>query len=171
MALRGAAAWMMLVTASAVSTAHAAGFDPQRWPAHIGDTLGAVLTRWGQSATFGADCGSWRGPSVDMAMSWQGQELRVMALLRGDRVDGLRFERSGERSTALSQCQLQLDAFVKDWTGAEALAVGTEELLFDGPVLRTIRPALSNNRVVGRFEADYRASRSECRLALMRTAP
>jgi hypothetical protein len=159
----------LALSAAAVPVAPAAEFDPAHWPAQIGESLSAVLERWGEAATFGADCGSWRGPSVDTAVVWRGRELRVMGLLLGNRIDALRFERTGVRSADLPACQAQLQSFTQEWSQAAGLSAGAANLTYDGPTLRLISPALDDGRPVGTFEADYRASRAECRLALVRT--
>ncbi len=155
------------VLAAASVAAGPRDFDPLHPPAAIGETLAQVLARWGEAASFGADCGSWRGPSVDTLMRWRGDELRVMALLRGDRVTALRYERRSGRSPDFEHCLSQLNAFAAQWKGSGIDAGDAREPLYDGPVLRAVRPAMRQGLVNGSFEADYRASREECRVALI----
>lgn len=159
--------WFGLLLAFASAHAVALDFDPAHPPAAIGETLAQVLSRWGEAASFGADCGSWRGPSVDTQMRWRDEELRVMALLQADRVTALRYERRAGRTSSFTDCLTFLSGFAADWKGSGVQIGDAAEAVYDGPVQRSVRPALLKGLVGGRFEADYRASRGECRVALL----
>lgn len=163
--------WFGLLLAFASAHAVALDFDPAHPPAAIGETLAQVLSRWGEAASFGADCGSWRGPSVDRHLRWHDEELRVMALLRADRVTALRYERRAGRHSSFAECLTVMQSFADDWNGSGIQAGDAAEPVFDGPVQRSVRPALLRGIAGGRFEADYRASREECRVALVVLAP
>lgn len=163
-------AWLGAMLVAAGVQAETSDFDPSHPPAAIGETLAQVLSRWGEAASFGADCGSWRGPSVDTRVRWRDEELRVMALLRADRVMALRYERRAGRSSNFTDCLAFLNAFAADWKDSGVGTGDVAESVYDGPVLRSVRPALLQGMVGGRFEADYRASREECRVALVITA-
>jgi hypothetical protein len=142
-------------------------FDPSHPPAAIGESLAQVLSRWGEAASFGADCGSWLGPSVDTQMRWRDKDLHVMALLRADRVTALRYERRSGGSASFEDCLTLLNSFTTDWKASGIETGNTAEPVYDGPVQRSVRPALLQGMIGGRFEADYRASRGECRVALI----
>ena len=160
-------AWLGLLVVAASTQAIAMDFDPSHPPAAIGETLAQVLSRWGEAASFGADCGSWRGPSVDTQMRWRDEDLRVMALLRADRVSALRYERRAGRIGRFEDCLTFLNSFATDWMASGIQAGDAAEPVYDGPVQRSVRPALVRGITGGRFEADYRASRAECRVALV----
>ena len=145
--------------------------DVRHPPARIGQALADVLSNWGERATFGADCGSWRGPSVDLEVAWQGEPLRVMALLQGDRVTALRYEQTLEGTQDAAQCVVRLDVFQRKWREAGVVAGDERERVYDGPVIRAARSAVRAGFAVGSFEADYRQSRTQCRVALVVTRP
>jgi len=163
--------------AAATATATAAGsgvqpFDAAAPPVRIGQTLAELLSSWGERATFGADCGSWRGPSVDQDVAWRGEALRIMALLRGDRVAALRFEQTLDGVPGLAQCAAGLDAFQRKWLVAAGIDAGAaHEAAYDGPVIRATRAAAKAGLAIGTFEGDYRESRAQCRVALVVTQP
>ena len=159
--------WVGIVLAAASAAAGEPDFDPAHPPAAVGESLSQVLARWGGAAYFGADCGSWRGPSVDTRLRWRGEELRVMALLKGDRVTAMRYERRAGRSDDFAQCLSQLNAFAEDWKGSGIDVGEVADTQFDGPVMRAVRSATRPGMQGGSFEADYRASRAECRVALV----
>ena len=146
-------------------------FDSANPPVRVGATLGEVLSNWGERASFGADCGSWRGPSVDRDFRWRGARLRVMALLKGERVAAVRYEQAAEGSRGFAECDAQLTVFQSYWSQSGIVAGADSEVVYDGPVKRRVRGAGRQATAVGRFEADYRASRTECRLALILTEP
>ena len=160
-------AWLGLLVAAASARALAMDFDPSHPPAAIGETLAQVLSRWGETASFGADCGSWRGPSVDTQLRWRDEDLHVMALLRADRVSALRYERRAGRIESFEDCLTFLKSFATDWKASGIETGDAAEPVYDGPVQRSVRPALLKGITGGRFEADYRASRGECRVALV----
>jgi hypothetical protein len=60
-----------------------------------------------------------------------------------------------------------MNSFTGDWKRSGIDAGTTLEPVYDGPVQRIVRPALLRGTVAGRFEADYRSSRGECRVALV----
>ena len=120
---------------------------------------------------FGADCGSWRGASVDLDVQWRGEKMRVMSLLQGDRVVALRFERLFDRTQTLPQCESRLGEFQGGWHDFGLTGGAPSDPVYDGPVIRAVRAAANAGRTVGTFEGDYRASRGECRVALVITRP
>ena len=162
---------VLLALAVAVAAPTAPAFDPQHPPAAIGESLAQVLARWGERAIFGADCGSWRGASVDLDLAWQGRPLRVMALLQGDRVAALRFERTRDDAASFAQCEVQLSDFQAAWSATGIEAGERRATVYDGPVLRAVHAANRQRRSIGTFEGDYRASRTVCKAALVITQP
>jgi hypothetical protein len=120
---------------------------------------------------FGADCGSWRGASVDLDVRWSGEKLLVMALLQGDRVAALRFERTLQDTDDFAQCESHLTAFQSNWSATGVRSAGQRGIIYDGPIVRAVRAAAKSGRAIGTFEADFRASRRECRVALIVTQP
>ena len=159
------------IAGAAHSQAAAQGFDPAHPPAAIGESLALLLERWGERAVFGADCGSWRGASVDLDVRWSGLSLRVMALLLGDRVVALRFEQAPQSADDFAQCEAHLTTFQSNWSAIGVTAGARSESVYDGPVIRAVRSAAKPGGAIGTFEADYRASRGECRVALVVTQP
>ena len=170
--LAGAAALAFVGAARAASPqSHTEAFDVRQPPARVGEALADVLSDWGQRATFGADCGSWRGPSVDLDIAWRGEYLRLMALLRGDRVAALRYEQTLDGTPGFGQCAAHLDAFQRKWLNAGIAAGAPRDAVYDGPVIRAVREAGRGGLTIGTFEGDYRESRAQCRVALIITEP
>ena len=159
-------AWMCTSLLYAVLTI-AADHDAWKSPIKIGETLDQVMANLGERATFGADCGTWTGPAVDTTLSWGRDDLQVMGLLQGNRVASVRFEQTVPAINDVDACDASLADFADRWRRSGYVPGNSDAPLFDGPLQGTMREAFRHGERVGRFEAEYRASRRQCRVALI----
>ena len=84
-----------------------------------------------------------------------------------NRVGALRFEQAVSPVDDVPACDGALADFAEQWRRSGYTAEGAYSPVFDGPVQRSARNAMRHGQRVGRFEADFRASRAECRVALV----